>query len=137
MNAQMLQQEDHFSEETDESASRRPSLLYRLLTWRRVRRLERLHWEHDQQFAWYVQDVLAGCGLTQQDSSIASGRVIHVPHVIAVIPGPPVSLDIRILPGQLPEDFAAHAQAIAYDLEVAKVRIIPLAPSLIRLELLP
>ncbi len=120
-----------------ETAFRHPSLLARLLARRRARRLERLHWEHDQRFAWFVQDVLAGCGLTQQDSSIAGGRTVHVPHVIAVIHGPPVSLDIRILPGQLPEDYAAHAEAIAYDLEVSDVRVIPLAPSLIRLELLP
>lgn len=98
----------------DELGFRRPSLLRRLLTRRRVRQLERLLWEHNQRFAWYVQEILAGCGLAQQDSSIAGGRTVHVPHVIAVIPGPPLSLDIRILPGQL-----------------------PLAPSLIRLELVP
>ena len=57
--------------------------------------------------------------------------------MVAVIPGPPVSLDIRILPGQLPEDFAAHTQAIAYDLEVTEVRVVPLGPSMIRLELRP
>lgn len=62
---------------------------------------------------------------------------MHVPHVIAVSPGPPLSLDIRILPGQLPEDFMARGHAIAYDLEVSDIRVIPLAPSLIRLELLP
>ncbi|MGH3694811.1 MAG: hypothetical protein ACRDRX_12630 [Pseudonocardiaceae bacterium] len=48
-----------------------------------------------------------------------------------------IMLDVRILPGQLPEDFAAPAEAIAYDLEVSDVRVIPLVPCLIRLELLP
>jgi hypothetical protein len=127
----------HKPDAVDEPASGRPSLLYRLLSRRRARRLERLHWEHNQRFAWFVQNILAGCGLAQQDSSIAGGRTIHVPHVVAVTPGPPLSLDVRILPGQLPEDYAAHAEAIAYDLEVSEVRVLPLAPSLIRLELLP
>ncbi len=136
MNGQM-QKNAPTSEGSDKTAFRSPSLLARLLARRRVRRLERLHWEHDQRFAWFVQDVLAGCGLTQQDYSIGGGRSVHVPHVIAVNPGPPVSLDVRILPGQLPEDFAAHAEAIAYDLEVSDVRVIPLGPSLIRLELQP
>ena len=52
-------------------------------------------------------------------------------------PGPPEGLHIRILPGQSPEDFSAHTPAIAYDLGVAEVRVVPLGPSQIRLELLP
>jgi hypothetical protein len=46
-----------------------------------------------------------------------------------------VSLDIRLLPGQTPED-VAHAWAMAYDLGVTKVRVIPLESPLIRLQLL-
>jgi hypothetical protein len=57
--------------------------------------------------------------------------------VISVADGPPVGLTIRMLPGQMPEDFAAHAQAFAYNLGVAHVRVIPLGPSRIRLDLLP
>lgn len=47
-----------------------------------------------------------------------------------------MTLDIRMLQGQTPEDFAAHASAMAYNLDVAEVRVIPLGVSLIRLELL-
>jgi hypothetical protein len=47
-----------------------------------------------------------------------------------------VELDIRMLPGQSPDDYAAHAKAIAYDLGMAEMRVIPLEPSLIRLQLL-
>jgi hypothetical protein len=57
--------------------------------------------------------------------------------VVSVTLGPPVGLDVRILPGQMPDDFAAHARTIAYNLDVAEVRVIPLGPDLIRLELLP
>jgi len=67
----------------------------------------------------------------------ASGRVFHIPQVVSVDPGPPVGLDIRILPGQSPDDFSAHATTIAYDLGMADVRVVPVGPSVIRLELLP
>jgi hypothetical protein len=84
-----------------------------------------------------VQDILVGCGMSQTDYSIAGGRVFHIPQVVSVVRGPPASLDIRILPGQMPDDFAAHARTIAYNLDVAEVRVVPLGPYLIRLELLP
>ena len=48
-----------------------------------------------------------------------------------------MGLHIRTLPGQTPNNFAAHASAIAYNLGVAEVRVVPLGPSLIRLDLLP
>ena len=40
----------------------------------------------------------------------------------------------RILPYH---DFAAHARAIAYNLDMAEVQVVALGPSLIRLDLLP
>jgi hypothetical protein len=101
------------------------------LTRRRVRQRT----QHDQQLAWRVQDILVGCGLSQAEYSIGGGRVLHSPHVVSVVPGPPVGLNIRMLPGQIPDDFAAHAQKIAYHLGVAKVRVITLGPFLIQLEL--
>jgi hypothetical protein len=84
-----------------------------------------------------VEEIIVGLGLTQSDFSIAAGRVFHVPQVVSVAPGPPMRVDIRILPGQSPDDFSAHAAAIAYDLGMAEVRVIPLGPSAIRLELRP
>lgn len=107
------------------------------LAWRRSRDLERLQHVRDELLAWRVQDVFAGLGLTHADYSIGGGRSLHIPEVVAVAAGPPAKLDIRILPGQTPDDFAAHAVAIAYNLGVARVRIVPLGPSRIRLELLP
>jgi hypothetical protein len=72
-----------------------------------------------------VQDIIAGLGLTQMDFSIGGGRVVHVPKVVSMAAGPPVGLDIKILPGQSPEDFSAHERTIAYDLGVAEVRVVP------------
>ena len=102
-----------------------------------VRQPDRTRQEHDQELAWRVQDIIAGLGLIQTDSSIAGGRSVHIPHVVSVAAGPPVGLHIRTLPGQTPDNFAAHAPAIAYNLGVAEVRVVPLGPSLIRLDLLP
>lgn len=106
-------------------------------TWRHSRDLERRQQVRDQQLAWRVQDVIAGLGLTHSDFSIGGGRNVHIPEVVSMTAGPPVGLEIRILPGQTPDDFAAHASAIAYNLGVARVRVVPLGYSRIRLDLLP
>jgi hypothetical protein len=91
----------------------------------------------DEQLAQRVENIIAGLGLTHTGHSVAGGQIVHIPQVVSIDPGPPEGLDIQILPGQSPEDFSAHASAIAYDLGVAEVRVVPLGPSLIRLELLP
>jgi hypothetical protein len=123
-------------EKNTENVAHLPSRLHPKAR-RDARRLERAHRKNDQQLAWRVQDILVGRGLTQADYSIAAGHVYHVPQVVSVVTGPPVGLKIRTLPGQMPEDFTAHTSAIAYHLGVADVRVVPLGPSLIRLELLP
>jgi hypothetical protein len=84
-----------------------------------------------------VEQILIGCGLAQADYSIGGGRTFHFPRVVSVVMGPPTLVYIRILPGQIPDDFTAHTRAIAYNLGVTDVRVIPQEPSLIRLELLP
>ena len=124
-----------------ESIAPLPSMLRHPLARRRARQLEltrqaRKQARH-QKLAGGVQDILAGRGLTQTAFSIGGGRTVYVPRVLAVIDGPPVKLDIHTLPGQTPDDFTTHAPAIAYNLGVAEVRVVPLGPSLIRLELLP
>jgi hypothetical protein len=121
-------------EESVENTAPLPSVL-RPRARRLAREFERRCRAHDQALAWSVQDVFIGRGLTQSSYSV-SGRTLRIPQVISVTAGPPVGLDIRILPGQIPEDFAANAQRIAYHLGVAAVRVVPLGPSLIRLVLL-
>jgi hypothetical protein len=122
-------------EETADNASPLPSLLHPLAR-RRARQLKLAHQQRNQRLAWRVQNVLAGCGLIQTDYSIAAGRVVHIPHVMSVATGPPVRLTVRILPGQMPQDFAAKAPVIAYHLGVAQARITPLQPPFIQLDLL-
>jgi uncharacterized protein DUF1918 len=118
-------------------AGLRLSWLRHPLEWRHSRDLERRQQVRDEHLARRVQDIIAGLGLTQMDFSIGGGRVVHVPKVVSMAAGPPVGLDIKILPGQSPEDFSAHERTIAYDLGVAEVRVVPLGPDRIRLELLP
>lgn len=113
-----------------------PSLLIHPFARYRARQAEHERHAERQRFAWRVQDILVGVGLGRMDVSIGAGRSIHGPEVIAVDTGPPVRLRVRILPGQTPDDFTAHAPAIAYNLGVAEVRVVPLSPSLIRLDLL-
>lgn len=114
--------------------------LFRLrhpLAWRHSRDLERCQHVRDERLARRVEEIIAGLGLAQNDYSIAGGRIVHIPEVVSVDPGPPERVNIRILPGQSPDDFSAHALTIAYDLDTAQVRVSPLGPFLIRLELLP
>ncbi|HSL06632.1 MAG TPA: DUF1918 domain-containing protein [Pseudonocardiaceae bacterium] len=118
-------------------AGPRLSRLRHPLEWRHSRDLERRQQARDEHLARRVQDIIAGLGLTQMDFSIGGGRVVHIPKVVSMAAGPPVGLDIKILPGQSPEDFSAHERTIAYDLGVAEVRVVPLGPDRIRLELLP
>jgi hypothetical protein len=104
---------------------------------RRAWQREGIRQEQNQRLAWHLEDILRGRGLTQPYYSMVGGRGLHVPHVVSVVDGPPVGLEIQMLPGQTPDDFAAHAPAIAYNLGVAAVQVVPLGPSMIRLELLP
>jgi uncharacterized protein DUF1918 len=125
------------SEADAAGATRWLSRLRHPLEWQHSRGMARRQQEQDQLLAWRVQDIMAGLGLDHTDFSIGGGRSVHVPEVVWVDPGPPKGLNIQMLPGQTPEDFSAHAPAIAYDLDVAEVRVVPLEYPLIRLELLP
>ena len=126
----------------------RPSLLHHLLARYRTRQLERRRQENARQLerrrqenAWRlasrVEDVFVGCGLSQFSFSLSGSRDIRAPQVLSVVDGPLVGVEIRILPGQMPDHFVKHAPTIAYNLGVTEVRVIPLGPSRIRLELFP
>ncbi|MGH3669549.1 MAG: hypothetical protein ACRDSH_02775 [Pseudonocardiaceae bacterium] len=125
------------AENTADGTDTRPSLLGRVFTRRDARRHERLQQQRNQRLAEKVEKILAGSGLSQSDYSVGGGRSYHFPQVVSVDEGPPVSLTVRLLQGQTPDEVAVHAPAIAYDLGVSDVRVDPIGPLLIRLELLP
>ena len=91
----------------------------------------------DESRAMQVLNILAGCELIKTGSSINGGTNYYFPQVVEIVDGPPEGLVIRILPGQMPSDFAAKADVIAYHLGIAAVNVVPLEPPLILLELLP
>jgi hypothetical protein len=82
-----------------------------------------------------VQDSLVRCGLSRTEYSIAGSETVHSPRVVSADAGPPGWVQIDLLAGQSAEDFAAHASAIAQDLDVPEVWVVPLGLSRIRLEL--
>lgn len=134
-------------EEPRETITPRSSLLHRSLArchaWKLERRNRANAWQHElrrhathQRLASHVEEIMIGCGLTQFSYSIGGGRSMRVPQVVSMDAGPPVGVDILILPGQMPDHFAGKAPTIAYNLGVAEVRVVPLGPSRIRLELL-
>lgn len=127
----------HGSEVVATGVHPEPSRLRHPLEWRHRQERERHQHVRDERLAWRVQDIFTGVGLDRTDFSVAGGRVVHIPQVVSVHAGPPVELDIRMLPGQSPDDYSAHAKAIAYHLGMAEMRVIPLEPSLIRLQLVP
>jgi S-DNA-T family DNA segregation ATPase FtsK/SpoIIIE len=109
---------------------------FRPLSRRRVLRAEQHQRRRDQNLAWRAQEVFAGLGLVTGQASIAAGQTVSIPHVVRVDVGPPVSLVVRILPGQVVGDFAEQSSRIAANLGVARVRVVSLGPSLLRFELL-
>jgi hypothetical protein len=92
-------------EEPGDDVFPRASWLRRLLARCSPRQLERTRQTDDYRLARRVQDILACCGLSQATYSIHCGRGVRVPHVVSVVAGPPVGLDIKLLPGQTPDDF--------------------------------
>jgi hypothetical protein len=84
-----------------------------------------------------IEQIIYGCGLIQTTFSIGGGRIINTPQVVAMTAGSPLQVYVRILPGQAPHDFTAHAETFAYNLGVAHVDVIAVEPFLIRLDLRP
>ncbi|MGH8603603.1 MAG: hypothetical protein ACREXR_12760, partial [Gammaproteobacteria bacterium] len=121
-------------EERTENLGPRASWLSRLLERRHARQLERMRQAAYARRTRYVHKIIAERGLTQSDYSIGGGRCVHIPQVVAMDDGPPETMDILMLVGQTPDEFAAQASAIAYNLGVVEVRVVPIAHHLIRLE---
>jgi DNA segregation ATPase FtsK/SpoIIIE-like protein len=109
---------------------------FRPLARRRVLRSKQHQLRRDQNLAWRAQEVFAGLGLVTGQASIVAGQTVSIPHVIQVHAGPPVSLVVRILPGQVVADFVEQSSRIAANLGVARVRVVGVGPLLLRMALL-
>lgn len=89
----------------------------------------------DKQLARGVRDSLARCGLARTEHTVGGSEVVHTPRVVSADAGPPGWVQIDLLPGQSAQDVVVHAPAIAQDLGLPQVWVVPLGPSRIRLEL--
>lgn len=120
---------------TTVAAPRRPGPVQKWRCWLADRR-ERREWEMvRQRIAWRMADVLRGTALARNASTGAAGTVVLAPEVAAVLPGPPVAVNLRLLPGQVAADVEAESHRIAEGFGARKIRIIPRAPSWVRIEL--
>jgi hypothetical protein len=86
--------------------------------------------------AWLWNDTMDGTGLAHHTVTAARLPLLLAPQVQSVDPGPPVTLLVRMLAGQVVEDFHAQAHRIAAGMDVPMVAITPCGHGLIKVTLL-
>jgi S-DNA-T family DNA segregation ATPase FtsK/SpoIIIE len=86
--------------------------------------------------AWQWNDTMDNTDLAHHTVTAARLPLMVAPRVQSVDPGPPVTLLVRMLPGQLVEDFQTQAHRIAAGMDVPMVRITPCGHGLIKVALL-
>jgi len=97
-----------------------------ILTRRRAaRRAERDDWLFLSDLAAQWRWVAEGTTLARTAPCVAGGVVMSVPEVVAVDLGPPLTLTVRLLAGQLAADVAEQGRRLADGLGVATVRVQP------------
>ncbi len=74
---------------------------------------------------WQWRDTMEGTHLSHPSRTAAGIHHIVAPRVRSVDPGPPVTLLVRMLPGQVVEDFEAESHRLAEGMRVPMVRIVP------------
>ncbi len=99
-------------------------------SWSPLRWLERRREERDfarwvTEVGWQWSDAVDDADLTRHTQSVAKVPLTIAPQVHSVEPGPPVTLLVRMLPGQTVDDFQSNAQCIADGMRVPMVDIEP------------
>jgi len=103
--------------------------------WQRRREAEELaRWAHEVMWQW--NDTMEGTGLAYRTLSAGGVPVWVVPQVQSVEARPPVTLVVRVLPGQIVDDFQEQAHRIAAGMEVPMVHITPYGHGRIKVALL-
>ncbi|MGH3787974.1 MAG: hypothetical protein ACRDRG_15800 [Pseudonocardiaceae bacterium] len=85
---------------------------------------------------WQWNDTMDGTDLAHHTVTAARLPLLMAPQVQSVNPGPPVTLLVRLLPGQVVDDFQAQAHRIAAGMDVPMVSITPCGHALIKVVLL-
>jgi hypothetical protein len=93
--------------------------------WLRRRRREDELSRWASELVWQWCDTMEGTHLAHATRTAAGIHHIVAPRVRSVDPGPPVTLSVSMLPGQLVEDFQAESHRIAEGMGVPMVRIAP------------
>ena len=85
---------------------------------------------------WQWNDTMENTDLAYH--TVTAGRlpIMVAPQVESVDPGPPVTLVVRMLPGQVIDDFDAEAHRIAAGMDVPAVCVTPCGHGLIEVTLL-
>ncbi|MDQ4105254.1 MAG: hypothetical protein M3186_16640 [Actinomycetota bacterium] len=86
--------------------------------------------------AWLWNDTMDGTDLAHHTVTAARLPLLLAPQVQSVDPGPPVTLLVRMLPGQVVDDFRAQAHRIAAGMNVPMVAVTPCGHGLIKVALL-
>jgi hypothetical protein len=89
---------------------------------RRRREAERLAW-WTTTLGWRWSDTADGANLAHRSVTAGGLPCTSTPLVCSADPGPPVTLVVRMLPGQVVDDFQAQAHRIAEGMGVPMVRI--------------
>ncbi|MDQ4034269.1 MAG: hypothetical protein M3332_19315, partial [Actinomycetota bacterium] len=91
-------------------------------------------WANEVTLLW--NDTMDGTDLAHHTVTAARLPFLLAPQVQSVDPGPPVTLQVQMLPGQLVDDFHAQAHRIAAGMDVPMVRIRSCGHGLIKVALL-
>jgi len=77
------------------------------------------------ELGWQWSEAVEGARLTRHTSTAAKIPLTLTPQVHSVEQGPPVTLLVRMLPGQIPDDFQNQAHRIAASMGVPAVDVVP------------
>jgi hypothetical protein len=95
---------------------------------------ELARWASEVEWQW--NETMDTTNLAHHTSTAARLPLRLVPQVQSVDPGPPVTLLVRMLPGQFVDDFQSQAHRIAASMDVPMVHITPYGHGLIKAALL-
>ncbi|MGH4006592.1 MAG: hypothetical protein ACRDTH_00200 [Pseudonocardiaceae bacterium] len=88
------------------------------------------------ELSWQWSETMDGARLAHHTRTAGGIYHISAPPVHSVDPGPPVTLLVQMLPGQVVEDFQERAHRIAESMGAAMVRIAPHGRGLIEVALM-
>jgi S-DNA-T family DNA segregation ATPase FtsK/SpoIIIE len=85
---------------------------------------------------WQWNDTMSNTDLAHHTVTAARVPLMVAPQVQSIDPGPPVTLLVRMLPGQVMDDFETQTHRIAAGMDVPAVRITPWSHGVIKVTLL-